>query len=1059
VKLQRVLYLSAVVSLFMLSATMVAHASQVSGYSFVKTHNIVGSPDGALTDYQVKFIVHSGTGIDDGQDVYLDGLSQSWPDDIRFTNGNDAPLSYWIESYDSSSATVWVKVDDIPAAPGVATVKLYYGKARDAGSSSIADTMIFGDDFNDYKGWSTYYYGSPGSAGVDDGILNIRSGSGGNPATEGVKRSNSFASDHMAWGVKMYASGGEATLYTLTFNPTTDPWHYASWYRLNTTEDHISFDRNTGSYIPQTLTIDDSVNNQAYHVYEIRYNGANVAGYCDGSKVYSEPSFIDGNLYLSLQNCHAVTPKSTYVDYVYIRRYTSSEPIHGSWSEGVKVNPDASHGYLTIPMVPTPPVVPAVSAISPVYSNMSLSGYEFVKAHTINGSPDGALSGYQVKFIVHSGPGTDNGQDVYLNGHSQSWPNDIRFTDSMGGLLDHWVESYDAKAAVVWVKMKGIPASPGAASIHLYYGSPGDAGASNGVATFSYYEDWSSYPAGSNISGQGGWTARRLGGDGPAKVRTDGGVNVLLIGSTTPDNSVITHSFPLYNNQAYRYGAKKLSGSDILQFEACDGTFGTGGEMMNGVGVVYGGYDQAYTTIRKYVNGSESDIARIPDSTGDTSYHIYEWTWSGDDLRALRDGILLTAGSDPTWATGSTIALSIYQSNAYCNYVLVRNYTANEPEHGPWGMETRLPSIQTTTRLSDYSNMKTQTLHGSPDGTLTDYQVKFIIHRGAGKDNGQDVYLNGRSQSWPDDIRFANGKGDVLSYWTESYDSNSAIVWVNVDSIPGSPGTALIKLYYGKPGDESASNGDGTFILFDDFNDGSIDPNKWVKVLGDHTADVYERNGRLELKSGSTPEISRPFLCSENVYDGKYIIDVDARYLGENSIIVATNWDGHLSGKYMGPNRAYESFYDSWVYPGPNYWQVVRDDNGNEPDILGQRDQDLDNGYHHITVIQKPRIVLQVDGKTAINANADTIYTSGYVGLGGREGMNGVQTFYDNFRMSKYTETPPTYGTWAASPGADGRMVTDNTLVTILSIVVLLMILLVLTLILIIVAIFVFKSK
>jgi hypothetical protein len=117
-----------------------------------------------------------------------------------------------------------------------------------------------------------------------------------------------------------------------------------------------------------------------------------------------------------------------------------------------------------------------------------------------------------------------------------------------------------------------------------------------------------------------------------------------------------------------------------------------------------------------------------------------------------------------------------------------------------------------------YSFAKENNIIGSIDGMLSNYQVEFIVHRGDGVDSGKNVYLSGNSLSWPDDIQFMDSNGTSLSYWIESYDADTAVIWVNIDHIPAYPGSALIKINYGKKGDASASNGYSTFILFDDFN-------------------------------------------------------------------------------------------------------------------------------------------------------------------------------------------------------------------------------------------------
>lgn len=112
----------------------------------------------------------------------------------------------------------------------------------------------------------------------------------------------------------------------------------------------------------------------------------------------------------------------------------------------------------------------------------------------------------------------------------------------------------------------------------------------------------------------------------------------------------------------------------------------------------------------------------------------------------------------------------------------------------------------------------------------TDYQIRFIVHYGAGTDSGEDVYLNGNCRTDFGDIRFFEGAVE-LSYWMESMTTSStAVFWVklagNLDT-----GALAVTLQYGNPAVTTTSNGDDTFLFFDDF---SGDLSKWTrhKVVG-----------------------------------------------------------------------------------------------------------------------------------------------------------------------------------------------------------------------------------
>lgn len=68
--------------------------------------------------------------------------------DIRFANSSGTALSYWVENKtDSSSATVWVKVDSL-AGGGTTDIYMYYGNSASSSESNGNNVFQFFDDFN-----------------------------------------------------------------------------------------------------------------------------------------------------------------------------------------------------------------------------------------------------------------------------------------------------------------------------------------------------------------------------------------------------------------------------------------------------------------------------------------------------------------------------------------------------------------------------------------------------------------------------------------------------------------------------------------------------------------------------------------------------------------------------------------------------------------------------------------------------------------------------------------------------------------------------------------------
>ncbi|RLE48498.1 MAG: hypothetical protein DRJ31_07160, partial [Candidatus Methanomethylicota archaeon] len=118
--------------------------------------------------------------------------------------------------------------------------------------------------------------------------------------------------------------------------------------------------------------------------------------------------------------------------------------------------------------------------------------------------------------------------------------------------------------------------------------------------------------------------------------------------------------------------------------------------------------------------------------------------------------------------------------------------------------------------LLGWSYRKPHEIVGSTAGSVTNYQIKFIVHFGAGSDVGASVYLNGKCKSDFSDVRFTLSDGVTeLPYWIEEkVDGDYAVFWVMIPSIPAYPDKTLIYVYYGNPSAKSNSDKESTFPYF-----------------------------------------------------------------------------------------------------------------------------------------------------------------------------------------------------------------------------------------------------
>jgi hypothetical protein len=108
----------------------------------------------------------------------------------------------------------------------------------------------------------------------------------------------------------------------------------------------------------------------------------------------------------------------------------------------------------------------------------------------------------------------------------------------------------------------------------------------------------------------------------------------------------------------------------------------------------------------------------------------------------------------------------------------------------------------------------------------TDYQLKIVL------------------PFYDPSIRFLENAGSgLLPYWVESYTANSMTVWVK-RSIANDGDDHTIYVYYNNPNAGSASDGNATFMFFDDF---SGDLSKWSTP----PSGVVIENGALKIPAGA----------------------------------------------------------------------------------------------------------------------------------------------------------------------------------------------------------------
>lgn len=295
------------------------------------------------------------------------------------------------------------------------------------------------------------------------------------------------------------------------------------------------------------------------------------------------------------------------------------------------------------------------------------------------------------------------------------------------------------------------------------------------------------------------------------------------------------------------------------------------------------------------------------------------------------------------------------------------------------------------------------TITGSTDGALTDYPIEITVIRGSGTSTGSTIYAPECRADFLD-IRFTSSDGTTpLPFYRKSVVGNTATFVVSVPSIPASPETETIYVYWGiavTPPD--LSDPTAAYLLYDDFEDGVIDSDLWdTYTSGSGT--VQEAGGAITLDAPPTRPGSMARLTGKTQYTDpvnvKINITLPSTYLtsdlnrmpffnmGETFSTMYTGGDGTIDlvapvgapPPKLADNiaREYQTL-DLWYSPGEDYWLKYGSDwNGT------------------VSYSASPLVVRMIAGQ-------------GVNDVRGRVQINEIA-------VTRWTPNPPTHGAWSAT--------------------------------------------
>jgi len=210
---------------------------------------------------------------------------------------------------------------------------------------------------------------------------------------------------------------------------------------------------------------------------------------------------------------------------------------------------------------------------------------------------------------------------------------------------------------------------------------------------------------------------------------------------------------------------------------------------------------------------------------------------------------------------------------------------------------------------------KAVSITNSVGTTLTDFQVSINI--------GTSALINsGKMKTDCSDLRITDTNGKLLPHWIEENNPGcntptDTKVWVKVPNLPSSGGTVYV--YYGNSTASSTQAPNNVFDLFDDFNDNSINANKWTYT--DTSPIVTSETGGVLRRGGDGPA-SYPVntFTSKSYFNNYRIIESQIR------INACTATEALLDLKTSVGNftlRKYSSSPIKWQYYSSDWTDIV----------------------------------------------------------------------------------------------------------------------------------------
>ena len=388
-----------------------------------------------------------------------------------------------------------------------------------------------------------------------------------------------------------------------------------------------------------------------------------------------------------------------------------------------------------------------------------LSGWDYRRAISL--SPATSVADYQVLVTLTTG--------IMGNPYANVKPDgsDIRFTGSDETTLqDYWVESWDnTGTSKIWVEVK----TSGSSTIYMYYGNAAAGSASNGDATFDFFDDFE--------DGSQDWTIV----EGSWSEST----GILSVTRGTPPEDRVKRDFSdLGDNYAYEWKQR--------QYDLGGNGWPWAGLQIKSPTTDYSNYDQGYACysyadggtsaenqvkIFRCTNGGITQLGTTVNVTiSQNTWYDYKITYNGGTIKFYVNDIERISTSDATYTTGAVIRLQKNNNDCAVDYddVRIRKYTSPEPS-ATVGSEEMFPlDISNLPASKDFGTVSENSSYWSNDSPPT-----FPL------DDGECLFT------------VTNNSSGAVDISIKATDFSGGVGW----ALAGSPDVDTVTLKAGKSGD------------------------------------------------------------------------------------------------------------------------------------------------------------------------------------------------------------------------------------------------------------------